>query len=69
MIRRSRPGELVIGVWLILIRAIYSSSKAVITTILPPSDVAKRLGAGNAAILGSMGPVSTLIQAWWLVVG
>ncbi len=43
---------------------------AVITTILPPylmSGGIQRLGVGNAAILGSVGPVSTLILAWWLL--
>ncbi len=43
---------------------------AVITTIIPPyfmSAGIQRLGAGNAAILGSIGPVSTLILAWWLL--
>lgn len=43
---------------------------AVITTILPPylmSGGIQRLGVGNAAILGSIGPVSTLILAWWLL--
>ena len=43
---------------------------AVITTILPPylmSAGIQRLGAGNAAILGSIGPVSTLVLAWWLL--
>lgn len=43
---------------------------AVITTIIPPylmSGGIQRLGVGNAAILGSIGPVSTLILAWWLL--
>ncbi|MDP5172377.1 MAG: DMT family transporter [Bacteroidia bacterium] len=43
---------------------------SVITTILPPylmSAGIQRLGAGNAAILGSIGPVSTLVLAWWLL--
>lgn len=43
---------------------------AVITTILPPylmSGGIARLGVGNAAILGSIGPISTLILAWWLL--
>ena len=43
---------------------------ALITTILPPylmSAGISRLGVGNAAILGSVGPVSTLILAWWFL--
>lgn len=43
---------------------------AVITTVLPPylmSAGISRLGVGNAAILGSVGPVSTLILAWWFL--
>jgi drug/metabolite transporter (DMT)-like permease len=42
----------------------------VITTILPPylmSAGIQRMGAGNAAILGSIGPVSTLVLAWWFL--
>lgn len=43
---------------------------AVVTTIIPPylmSAGIQRLGVGNAAILGSVGPISTLVLAWWLL--
>lgn len=45
---------------------IYSFLMAIIGTVIPSYLVAagiKRVGSGNAAIIGSVGPVSTIIQA------
>jgi drug/metabolite transporter (DMT)-like permease len=45
---------------------VYSFSMAVIGTVIPSFLVAqgiKRIGSDNAAIVGSIGPVSTIIQA------
>ena len=45
---------------------IYSFAMAIISTVIPSyliSEGIKRVGAGNAAIVGSVGPVSTIIQA------
>ena len=45
---------------------IYSFSMAIIGTVIPSYLIAfgiKRVGSGNAAIIGSIGPVSTIVQA------
>ena len=45
---------------------LYSFFMAIISTVIPSYLVAegiKRIGSGNAAIVGSIGPVSTIIQA------
>jgi drug/metabolite transporter (DMT)-like permease len=45
---------------------VYSLSMALFATVLPSylvSEGIKRVGSGNAAIVGSVGPVSTIIQA------
>ncbi len=50
---------------------IYSVSMALLSTVIPSYLVAegiKRIGSDNAAIVGSIGPVSTILQAY-LVLG
>ena len=45
---------------------LYSFLMAIIGTVIPSYLVAigiKRVGSGNAAIIGSVGPVSTIVQA------
>lgn len=45
---------------------IYTGSMAVLSTVVPSyllSEGIKRIGSGNASIIGSVGPVSTIIQA------
>lgn len=49
---------------------IYSFSMAIIGTVIPSYLVAfgiKRVGSGNAAIIGSVGPVSTIVQAYFFL--
>ena len=44
----------------------YSASMALFSTVIPSyliSEGIKRIGPGNASIIGSVGPVSTIIQA------
>ena len=44
----------------------YSIAMAIVSTVIPSYLIAegiKRVGSGNAAIVGSVGPVSTIIQA------
>lgn len=44
----------------------YSASMALFSTVIPSyliSEGIKRIGSGNASIVGSVGPVSTIIQA------
>jgi drug/metabolite transporter (DMT)-like permease len=44
----------------------YSFAMAIIGTVIPSyliSEGIKRVGSGNAAIVGSVGPVSTILQA------
>ncbi|HMG91522.1 MAG TPA: DMT family transporter [Chryseolinea sp.] len=44
----------------------YSFAMAIISTVIPSyliSEGIKRVGSGNAAIIGSVGPVSTILQA------
>jgi drug/metabolite transporter (DMT)-like permease len=48
----------------------YSFSMAIIGTVIPSYLVAfgiKRVGSGNAAIIGSVGPVSTILQAYFFL--
>ena len=45
---------------------LYSIAMAIISTVIPSyliSEGIKRVGSGNAAIVGSVGPVSTILQA------
>jgi drug/metabolite transporter (DMT)-like permease len=49
---------------------IYSFSMAIVGTVIPSYLVAfgiKRVGSGNAAIIGSVGPVSTILQAYFFL--
>lgn len=49
---------------------VYSFLMAIIGTVIPSYLVAfgiKRVGSGNAAIIGSIGPVSTIIQAYFFL--
>ena len=44
----------------------YSFAMAIISTVIPSyliSEGIKRVGSGNAAIIASVGPVSTILQA------
>jgi drug/metabolite transporter (DMT)-like permease len=46
---------------------IYSFSMALFSTVIPSylvTEGIKRIGSGNAAIVGSIGPVSTILQAY-----
>jgi drug/metabolite transporter (DMT)-like permease len=48
----------------------YSFSMAIIGTVIPSYLIAggiKRVGSGNAAIIGSIGPVSTIVQAYFFL--
>ncbi|MFZ6014114.1 MAG: EamA family transporter, partial [Bacteroidota bacterium] len=45
---------------------VYSIAMALFSTVIPSyliTEGIKRIGSGNAAIVGSVGPVSTIIQA------
>jgi drug/metabolite transporter (DMT)-like permease len=45
----------------------YSIAMALLSTVIPSyliSEGIKRIGSGNAAVVGSIGPVSTIIQAY-----
>jgi drug/metabolite transporter (DMT)-like permease len=49
---------------------LYSFLMALVSTVIPSYLVAegiKRIGSNNAAIVGSIGPVSTIIQAYFLL--
>ena len=49
---------------------LYSFLMAIIGTVVPSYLVAagiKRVGSDNAAIIGSVGPVSTIIQAYFFL--
>jgi drug/metabolite transporter (DMT)-like permease len=49
---------------------VYAALMAVISTVIPSYLVSagiKRIGSGNAAIVGSIGPVSTIIQAYFFL--
>jgi drug/metabolite transporter (DMT)-like permease len=48
----------------------YSLLMAILSTVIPSYLVAegiKRIGSGNAAIVGSVGPVSTILQAYFFL--
>ncbi|MDH4092636.1 MAG: DMT family transporter [Cyclobacteriaceae bacterium] len=48
----------------------YSFSMAIISTVIPSyllTEGIKRTGSGNAAIVGSVGPVSTILQAYFFL--
>jgi drug/metabolite transporter (DMT)-like permease len=49
---------------------IYSIAMAILSTVIPSylvSEGIKRIGSDNAAIVGSVGPVSTIIQAYFFL--
>ncbi|HEY3402121.1 MAG TPA: DMT family transporter [Ohtaekwangia sp.] len=49
---------------------LYSFTMAIIATVIPTyliSEGIKRVGSDNAAIVGSIGPVSTILQAYFLL--
>jgi drug/metabolite transporter (DMT)-like permease len=49
---------------------LYSFSLAILGTVIPSYLIAhgiKRVGSGNAAIIGSIGPVSTIVQAYFFL--
>lgn len=49
---------------------IYSATMALVSTVIPSYLVTqgiKRIGSDNAAIVGSIGPVSTIIQAYFFL--
>ena len=49
---------------------IYSALMALLSTVVPSyliSEGIKRIGSDNAAIVGSVGPVSTIIQAYYFL--
>jgi drug/metabolite transporter (DMT)-like permease len=49
---------------------LYSLAMALIGTVIPSylvSEGIRRIGSGNAAIVGSIGPVSTIIQAYFFL--
>ena len=48
----------------------YGFLMAVISTVIPSyliSESIRRIGSGNTAIVASIGPVSTIFMAWWLL--
>lgn len=48
----------------------YSLLMAILSTVIPSylvTEGIKRIGSGNAAIVGSIGPVSTIVQAYFLL--
>jgi drug/metabolite transporter (DMT)-like permease len=48
----------------------YSASMAIIATVIPSYLITagiKRIGSDNAAIIGSVGPVSTIVQAYFFL--
>jgi len=49
---------------------IYSALMAILSTVIPSylvSEGIKRIGSDNAAIVGSIGPVSTILQAYFFL--
>jgi drug/metabolite transporter (DMT)-like permease len=49
---------------------VYGLLLGIIATVLPSYLIAggtKRIGSNNVAIISSIGPVSTIIQAWWFL--
>ena len=50
--------------------ALLGAALALISTVMPAflmNAGIQRIGSGTAAIIGSLGPVSTLLLAWWLL--
>ncbi|MBL7750702.1 MAG: DMT family transporter [Chitinophagaceae bacterium] len=48
----------------------YGLALGVVATVIPSfliSAGTRRIGSNNSAIISSIGPVSTIIQAWWLL--
>lgn len=46
---------------------VYSLAMAILSTVIPSylvTEGIKRIGSGNAAIVGSIGPISTILQAY-----
>jgi drug/metabolite transporter (DMT)-like permease len=53
--------------WLVYV---YSALMAILSTVIPSylvSEGIKRIGSDNAAIVGSVGPISTILQAYFLL--
>lgn len=49
---------------------VYSFSMAILSTVIPSylvTEGIKRIGSGNAAIVGSIGPISTILQAYFFL--
>ena len=49
---------------------VYSFLMAVLSTVIPSylvTEGIKRIGSGNAAIVGSIGPISTILQAYFFL--
>lgn len=49
---------------------VYGLLLGIIATVLPSYLIAggtKRIGSNNVAIISSIGPVSTILQAWWFL--
>jgi drug/metabolite transporter (DMT)-like permease len=49
---------------------IYGLLLGIVATVLPSYLIAggtKRIGSNNVAIISSIGPVSTILQAWWFL--
>jgi len=49
---------------------LYSLSMAILSTVIPSylvTEGIKRIGSGNAAIVGSIGPISTILQAYFFL--
>ncbi len=50
--------------------ALLGTALALVSTVMPAflmNAGIQRIGSGSAAIIGSLGPVSTLLLAWWLL--
>lgn len=48
----------------------YSAMMAILSTVVPTYLISagiKRVGSNNAAIVGSIGPVSTVVLAWYFL--
>jgi drug/metabolite transporter (DMT)-like permease len=49
---------------------LYSFAMAILSTVIPSylvTEGIKRIGSGNAAIVGSIGPISTILQAYFFL--
>lgn len=49
---------------------LYSLAMAILSTVIPSylvTEGIKRIGSGNAAIVGSIGPISTIVQAYFFL--